>query len=57
MKKRYEKPKTEVLQYEFGLALLSISAGTQDPTEGGDPTEGMDYEVSPWEDVNIDIPW
>ena len=40
MKKIYCSPVTTLIVFEAEEKLLTISAGTTDPEEGGDPTRG-----------------
>ncbi|MBF1426018.1 MAG: aminotransferase, partial [Prevotella histicola] len=39
-KKTYRRPNTTVVLLAAESALMTISAATSDPTEGGDPTGG-----------------
>lgn len=38
MKKEYQRPSINVISMKVENQLLGVSAGTTDPTEGGDPT-------------------
>ena len=48
MKKIYCSPVTKLIVFEAEEKLLTISAGTTDPVEGGDPTGGNGSTPNPF---------
>ena len=48
MKKIYCSPGTTLIVFEAEEKLLTISAGTTDPVEGGDPTGGNGSTPNPF---------
>ena len=48
MKKIYCSPVTTLIVFEAEAKLLTISAGTTDPVEGGDPTGGNNGISNPF---------
>ena len=48
MKKIYCSPVTTLIVFEAEVKLLTISAGTTDPVEGGDPTGGNGSTPNPF---------
>ena len=48
MKKIYCSPVTTLIVFEAEEKLLTISAGTTDPEEGGDPTGGNGNARNPF---------
>ena len=47
-KKTYRRPNTTVVLLAAESSLMTISASTQDPTEGGDPTGGNNQSANPF---------
>ncbi len=52
MKKIYCSPVTTLIVFEAEAKLLTISAGTTDPVEGGDPTGGNGSTPNPFAAFN-----
>ena len=47
-KKTYRRPNTTVVLLAAESSLMTISASTSDPTEGGDPTGGDNSTPNPF---------
>ena len=47
-KKTYRRPNTTVVLLAAESSLMTISASTPDPTEGGDPTGGNNQGTNPF---------
>lgn len=47
-KKTYRRPNTTVVLLAAESSLMTISASTSDPTEGGDPTGSNNHSASPF---------
>ena len=47
-KKTYRRPNTTVVLLAAESSLMTISASTPDPTEGGDPTGGNNHSTNPF---------
>lgn len=55
MKKKYQKPSMDVTFMKVDNQLLAgVSAGTKDPEEDGDPTEGQNAKAGQF-DVEEDF--
>ncbi len=48
MKRKYQIPRISSISMKMENQLLEVSAGTSDPTEGGDPTGGNDGIPNPF---------
>ena len=51
-KKTYRRPNTTVVLLAAESSLMTISASTSDPTEGGDPTGGNNQGTNPFSGFN-----
>lgn len=49
MKRKYQIPRINVISMKVESQLLDVSAGTKDPTEGGDPTGGNGGTTNPFD--------
>lgn len=47
-KKTYRRPNTTVVLLAAESSLMTISAATSDPTEGGDPTGSNNQSANPF---------
>lgn len=56
-KKTYRRPNTTVVLLAAESSLMTISASTQDPTEGGDPTGGDNSTPNPFASSSAKVQW
>jgi len=56
-KKTYRRPNTTVVLLAAESSLMTISASTQDPTEGGDPTGGDNSTPNPFASSSAKMQW
>ncbi len=56
-KKTYRRPNTTVVLLAAESSLMTISATTQDPTEGGDPTGGDNSTPNPFASSPAKMQW
>lgn len=56
-KKTYRRPNTTVVLLAAESSLMTISASTQDPTEGGDPTGGDNSTPNPFASSSAKTQW
>ena len=56
-KKTYRRPNTTVVLLAAESSLLTISAETTDPTEGGDPTGGDNSTPNPFASSSAKVQW
>jgi conserved domain protein len=56
-KKTYRRPNTTVVLLAAESSLLTISAETTDPTEGGDPTGGDNSTPNPFASSSAKMQW
>ncbi|MBW4712499.1 aminotransferase [Prevotella histicola] len=56
-KKTYRRPNTTVVLLAAESSLMTISAATSDPTEGGDPTGGDNSTPNPFASSSAKMQW
>lgn len=56
-KKTYRRPNTTVVLLAAESSLMTISAATPDPTEGGDPTGGDNSTPNPFARSSAKMQW
>lgn len=56
-KKTYRRPNTTVVLLAAESSLMTISAATPDPTEGGDPTGGDNSTPNPFASSSAKTQW
>lgn len=56
-KKTYRRPNTTVVLLAAESSLMTISAATSDPTEGGDPTGGDNSTPNPFASSSAKVQW
>jgi len=56
-KKTYRRPNTTVVLLAAESSLMTISASTSDPTEGGDPTGGDNSTPNPFASSSAKTQW
>ena len=56
-KKTYGRPNTTVVLLAAESSLMTISASTPDPTEGGDPTGGDNSTPNPFASSSAKMQW
>lgn len=56
-KKTYRRPNTTVVLLAAESSLMTISASTSDPTEGGDPTGGENSTPNPFASSSAKMQW
>lgn len=56
-KKTYRRPNTTVVLLAAESSLMTISASTSDPTEGGDPTGGDNSTPNPFASTSAKKQW
>ena len=56
-KKTYRRPNTTVVLLAAESSLMTISASTSDPTEGGDPTGGDNSTPNPFASSSAKMQW
>jgi conserved domain protein len=56
-KKTYRRPNTTVVLLAAESSLMTISAATSDPTEGGDPTGGDNSTPNPFASSSAKTQW
>ena len=56
-KKTYRRPNTTVVLLAVESSLMTISASTSDPTEGGDPTGGDNSTPNPFASSSAKVQW
>ncbi|MBF1401309.1 aminotransferase [Prevotella histicola] len=56
-KKTYRRPNTTVVLLAAESSLMTISAETTDPTEGGDPTGGDNSTPNPFASSSAKMQW
>ncbi|MBW4777387.1 aminotransferase [Prevotella histicola] len=56
-KKTYRGPNTTVVLLAAESSLMTISASTSDPTEGGDPTGGDNSTPNPFASSSAKMQW
>ncbi|MBW4740136.1 aminotransferase [Prevotella histicola] len=56
-KKTYRRPNTTVVLLAAESSLMTISASTSDPTEGGDPTGGDNSTPNPFASSSAKVQW
>lgn len=56
-KKTYRRPNTTVVLLAAESSLMTISAATPDPTEGGDPTGGDNSTPNPFASSSAKMQW
>ena len=55
--KTYRRPNTTVVLLAAESSLMTISASTPDPTEGGDPTGGDNSTPNPFASSSAKTQW
>lgn len=56
-KKTYRRPNTTVVLLAAESSLMTISAETTNPTEGGDPTGGDNSTPNPFASSSAKMQW
>ena len=56
-KKTYRRPNTTMVLLAAESSLMTISAATSDPTEGGDPTGGDNSTPNPFASSSAKVQW
>ena len=56
-KKTYRRPNTTVVLLAAESSLMTMSASTPDPTEGGDPTGGDNSTPNPFASSSAKTQW
>lgn len=56
-KKTYRRPNTTVVLLAAESSLMTISAETTNPTEGGDPTGGDNSTPNPFASSSAKVQW
>ena len=56
-KKTCRRPNTTVVLLAAESSLMTISAATSDPTEGGDPTGGDNSTPNPFASSSAKVQW
>ena len=56
-KKTYRRPNTTVVLLAAESSLMTISAATSVPTEGGDPTGGDNSTPNPFASSSAKVQW
>lgn len=56
-KKTDRRPNTTVVLLAAESSLMTISASTSDPTEGGDPTGGDNSTPNPFASSSAKVQW